>query len=203
MIKEVAIIIGNGTSRWPLNLQLMAEKLGDNRPVTYGCNAVYRDFAPNFLLPDYIVAVDDGMINEIAGSDFPYKRVLVPPFEGRWEPAELHPNGHRPRTNAGMCAMQYAIDDGARALLCVGFDSFLQDAKQSVSNIYDGSDNYGMETRANILDNPGRVKFMQYMAKNNPEIDFIFAYPNGLNAVPMGTNNIFQTTFEGITEFMV
>ena len=51
----VAFVIGNGTSRKPINLHKL-KPFGE----IYGCNALYREFDP-----DYLVAVDTKMINEI------------------------------------------------------------------------------------------------------------------------------------------
>lgn len=199
MISEVALIVGNGTSRKSLDLLGMAKILGDSRPTIYGCNALYREFAPEYSMPDYLVAIDDGVIAEISSSDFPQSRLIVPPPDERWEPIELHPNLHRPRSNAGVAAMIEAIRRGATTILCVGFDSFLRDGEQSLSNMFDGSQNYGPETRANIWDNPGRIRFMAYVAHKNPEIDFVFIYPEGMEAVPIGEKNVYQTTFEELT----
>lgn len=199
MINEVALIVGNGESRKTLDLLGMTKILGDNRPVIYGCNALYREFAPDYQLPDYLAAIDEGIIAEISKSNFPLSRLIVPPLEERWEPLELHPSLHRPRSNAGMCAMIEAIRRGASTLLCVGFDSFLKDTDQSLSNMFDGTDNYGPETRANPWDNPGRIRYMAYIAHKNPEVDFVFIYPEGMEAVPIGEKNVYQTTFEELT----
>ena len=51
----LAFVIGNGTSRKPINLHKL-------KPIgkIYGCNALYREFDP-----DYLVAVDTKMVNEI------------------------------------------------------------------------------------------------------------------------------------------
>ena len=51
----LAFVIGNGTSRKPINLHKL-KPLGK----IYGCNALYREFDP-----DYLVAVDTKMVNEI------------------------------------------------------------------------------------------------------------------------------------------
>ena len=51
----VAFVIGNGTSRKPINLHKL-KPFGQ----IYGCNALYREFDP-----DYLVAVDTKMVNEI------------------------------------------------------------------------------------------------------------------------------------------
>lgn len=196
MNTEVALIIGNGTSRKSLDLLRMVSLLGENRPVIYGCNALYREYSPSYELPDHLIAIDEGIIAEIKSYGFPNHRLVIPPEEERWEPAEMHGGGSRPRSNAGMCAMSEAIKRGATTLLCVGFDSFLQDADQSVSNLFDDTINYGPETRASVYDNPNRVRFMAWFARKNPDVSFIFVYPEGMDAVPIGESNVYQTTYE-------
>jgi len=52
---QIAFVLGNGTSRQGINLEEIS-KIGK----VYACNAVYRTFAP-----DYLVAVDVKMILEI------------------------------------------------------------------------------------------------------------------------------------------
>jgi len=200
MIKEVAIVVGNGASRRSFDLRKMAESMGDQRPVIYGCNALYREFAPDFDLPDYLVAIDDGMMEELDSCGFPKEKIVIPLAGERWEPADLHPNGNRPRSNSGMCAIKAAIRDGAKTLLCLGFDSFLFDRAQSISNLFDGTNNYGPETRASEWDNLGRIRFMKYLAGKNPNIDFVFVYPKGMDAVPIGMPNVYQTTYEELVE---
>ncbi len=51
----LAFVIGNGKSRKPINLHKL-KPLG----TIYGCNALYREFDP-----DYLVAVDTKMVTEI------------------------------------------------------------------------------------------------------------------------------------------
>ena len=53
---STAFVVGNGTSRKPINLETL-KQYGS----IYACNAVYRDF-----IPDYLVAVDAKMVIEIA-----------------------------------------------------------------------------------------------------------------------------------------
>lgn len=53
--KNIAFVLGNGRTRQRLNLHEL-KKFGK----IYGCNALYREFEP-----DYLVAVDEKMIKEI------------------------------------------------------------------------------------------------------------------------------------------
>jgi hypothetical protein len=53
-LSKIAFVLGNGTSRKSINLNLKS------KGTVYGCNAVYREFEP-----DYLIAVDVKMILEI------------------------------------------------------------------------------------------------------------------------------------------
>jgi hypothetical protein len=37
---------------------------------------------------------------------------------------------------------------------------------------------------------------MKYLAGKNPTVDFIFIYPDGMDAVPIGQPNTYQVTYE-------
>ena len=54
-MKKTAFVLGNGTSRASIDLHQLKTK-----GAIYGCNALYREFEP-----DYLVAVDTKMILEI------------------------------------------------------------------------------------------------------------------------------------------
>ena len=58
---RVAWIIGNGPSRKGIDLHELDG-------TTFGCNALYRDFAPSYLLSG-----DAGVIKEICESEYPKK----------------------------------------------------------------------------------------------------------------------------------
>ena len=54
------VVIGNGKSRQHLDLDKIKEKAW-----TFGCNALYRDFAP-----DYLLTVDGHITHEVLDSDY-------------------------------------------------------------------------------------------------------------------------------------
>jgi hypothetical protein len=54
------VVIGNGKSRQHLDLNKIKEKAW-----TFGCNALYRDFAP-----DYLLTVDGHITHEVLDSDY-------------------------------------------------------------------------------------------------------------------------------------
>ena len=130
-----AFIIGNGRSREGFDLETLRSK-----GTTYACNAVYRDF-----IPDYLVALDRHIGEEIANS-YPLKEkpcystkiniqrysddfVLVP---------------RNPRMNCGATATHIARFDGHKEIYLLGFDSYNTDPKK-VNNLYVGTNAYGKE----------------------------------------------------------
>jgi len=187
---NTAFIVGNGTSRKGFELTRLKQY-----GTVFGCNALYRDY-PDRSFPDFLVSIDDGIITEIEGSDFPSKRFLVPPIDERWEPSEC--NIGRPRSNAGMNAMREAIKMEYNQIICLGFDFLIQDGSQLLSNVYDGTDNYGENTRASAGDNPGRVNYLQWLVRKNPDVDFIFIFPSIDNVTRIIGENVYFNTYENL-----
>lgn len=184
--ENTAYIIGNGASRQPFDLMILRGK-----GTVFGCNALYRDFSftsPKYVLPDFLIAIDDAITVEIESSDFPSNRVIIPPENEKWEPVELHWgrsatkdwNPARPRSNAGMNAILEAIKKGYSDLYIFGFDSLVVDNKVALSNLYDGTDCYGYDTRANLQDTRNRMTFLGWVIEKNPDTHFTFCYPKDM-----------------------
>lgn len=178
MDTEIAFIIGNGTSRAPINLHSLVGK-----GVIYGCNALYRTFN-NW---DYLVAIDDGMIDEISRINFKNGEVIIPPFDERWESVEYNPS--RRRSNAGMNAMLEAIRHGAKYLYCLGFD-FILEGDISVDNIYKGTDNYGPKTHASKADNYHRINYLEWFINQHKDIKFVFVIPDDVKTKTIDCDNV-------------
>jgi len=164
-----ALIIGNGKSRKPINLDEL-KTLGP----TFGANALFRDFKV-----DWLVAIDDRIIGEIMESTFPKDRFIVPPEDEQYEPAEYTP--YRRRENAGMVAMREAIKKGHTTLYCVGFDFLFDDEEMNMSNVYDGTSAYGPETRASLIDCANRMAYLDWFTRKYEHVEFIFLYPEAEN----------------------
>jgi hypothetical protein len=165
-----AFIIGNGKSRIGFDLLLLK-----HNGTVFGCNALYRDFdVCNYALPDYLVAIDPKMQEEIDMSDFPRPRIIFPPEEECWEPKEYNPN--RPRSNAGMNAVLEAIKRDFNEIYCLGFDFLLYDDIGSISNVYDGTNAYESDVRCSLSDSRNRMGYLGYVLEKNKNIDFTFVY---------------------------
>lgn len=192
-----AFIIGNGPSRKGFDLNLLK-----GHGTIYGCNALYRDF-PKHDIPDYLVAIDDAIIEEIEASDFPKDRFITPPEEERWEDPAFNPYT-KFRSNAGTNAMIEAIKAGHDTLFCLGFDFMLTRSEMCLGNLYAGTNAYGLETKARYVDNMNRVRYMQYFANKYRKVQFKFVVPkygnkdeyhnlNANNVSGMFYENFYQT----------
>lgn len=160
-----ALIIGNGISRKTFPLKELADKF-----VTFGCNALYRDFEP-----DWLVAIDDVIIGEIIVSNYPKSRFIVPSSDEQYEPAVWNPS--RPRENAGMVAMREAIKKGHQELNCIGMDFLIDDKEFNMGNVFDGTNGYGAETRASYDDCIRRSLYFEWFISQNPETNFRVIFP--------------------------
>jgi hypothetical protein len=185
MTAKIAFIIGNGPSRKPVDLY----ELSDSGKV-FGCNALYRDF-PGL---DYLVAIDEGMIAEISRiDDAAMKAEIIFPIEDeRYESAEYNPYQRR-RSNAGMNAMLEAIRRGHNMLYCLGFD-FILEGDASIDNIYKNSDNYGPATRARASDNFYRIAYLEWFARQHPNVTFIMVIPEGVSRKRVDAENMIGMT---------
>jgi hypothetical protein len=175
-MKNIAIIVGNGKSREQVEL---GNLVGNG--VIYGCNALYRDFDGY----DYLVAIDDRMINEIMTTE---KRLtgqaIFPPEEERYEETTGR------RGNAGMCAMREAIRRGADTLYCLGFDFILAGA-DSVLNVFGGTKNYEPHTQEGLMEAGfHRLQYLEWFAMQYPDVKFVFVIPDDGQVKPIDAQNI-------------
>ena len=169
-MEKIAFIIGNGPSRSNFDITKL-KGLG----TVYGCNALYRDF-PKHDFPDYLVAIDPPIIEEIEASSFPKEKFIVPPFDEQFEDPQYNQYS-RYRSNAGVNAMLEAIKAKHNVLYCLGFDFMMRSPKLALGNIFDGTNAYGPETRSRYVDNLNRVKYMQFLAGKYNKVKFKFVVP--------------------------
>lgn len=181
---KVAFIVGNGVSRQQINLY----DLVDQAPI-FGCNALYRDFDAW----NYLVAIDDGMIEELRKHYQNHGVLIIPPEDMRYEDAEYSPM--RRRANAGMVAMREAINRKHTILYCLGFD-FILDGDISVDNIYKNTENYGPETHANKSDNYYRIKYLEWFANKYTDVKFVFVVPSDAQTKVIDAENVVTMTTE-------
>ena len=153
MANRTAFVLGNGTSRKEINNQKLK-----NYGVVYGCNALYREFAP-----DHLVCVDTKMITEINDAQYQHKHNV---WSNRNKLTERTPNVKLMDPNkgwsSGHTALLLASQHGYKTIYILGFDYVgIGENKEFVNNIYAGSKNYkGTKDRATYYGNWQRQTMM-------------------------------------------
>ena len=128
---NVAFVLGNGTSRSKLNLNEIK-----TRGTVYGCNAFYREFEP-----DYLVAVDTKMVNEIIATGW-HKDHQVWTNPNKGITAKGHVNFFSPHKgwSSGPTALWMASQQGFSEIYIFGFD--YQGVEGKFNNVYADTFNY-------------------------------------------------------------
>jgi hypothetical protein len=139
-VSNRALIIGNGPTRLGMDLDVIknhkAGIRGRNRLQSYGCNALYRDFTPDFL-----VATGDEIVSEIADSDYCSEHIV---YANAWAVAgytqKFYLIPQDPAWDAGSLATYLACFDGHKKIFLIGFDG--SDPSGRDWNIYNGTAGY-------------------------------------------------------------
>lgn len=132
---STAFVLGNGISRSALvlaNLRSVA--------TVYACNAVYREYDP-----DYLVAVDVKMVNEIVAAGYhQHHQVWTNPNKGVSTKSHLHFFAPHKGWSSGPTALWFASQHGHRNIYIFGFDYHGVDGK--FNNVYSDTFNYKRST---------------------------------------------------------
>jgi hypothetical protein len=178
-ISNRAVIIGNGPSRLELYpqgdlLQILKNHRGGllaNKAVqTYGCNALYQDFTPDFL-----VASND-MTHELANSNYCGNHIVYSSADAVLTyPGKFYLTPQNPSWDAGAIAAYLACFDGHKQVYLMGFDHHTNE--QFVNyNVYHGTTNYpdfiSPNTQAFF------VKTMTAVMNTYGDVDFVRVVPD-------------------------
>ena len=134
-----AVAIGNGTSRLAVDLKKIERHagghLGKTRLQSYGCNAVYRD-----MKPDFLVSINNFMVNEIVRSGYADDNVVLSNSNNCINhPGKVHLIPYAINLCVGAIALYLACFDGHKTVYMLGYDN--QDG-ESNNNVYADTDNY-------------------------------------------------------------
>lgn len=128
---DIGFVLGNGTSR----LATDHTKLKDQGTV-YACNAIYREFEP-----DYLIAVDVKMINEIIQSGYHKNHeVWTNPNKGILNKSYLNLFNPHKGWSSGPTALWFAATKGHKQIYILGFD--YQGLGGKFNNVYADTYNY-------------------------------------------------------------
>ncbi len=163
-----AYIIGNGPSRKGFDLNTL-KATGQ----TYGCNALYRDF-----MPDFIFSVDTRMTvemcqNEVGKKTFHYAPSLE--VNRPYSKGMLHLVPNNPHWISGNQAFWTACVHGHKNIYLIGFD-FREYGRDQFNNIYQDSENYGERHSDSIFE--GWLKQFRDHLKMRPYCNFTIVHDN-------------------------
>lgn len=133
-MKKISFVLGNGTSRKFINPEGLRK-----HGTIYGCNALYREFSP-----DYLIAVDTKMILEINKSGYQNSNKV---WTNRNKAFQKFVNFNYFKTSKGWAsgptALWKASEDGADEIYILGFDyQGIGDNNDKLNNLYADTYNY-------------------------------------------------------------
>lgn len=184
-ISNKAVVLGNGPSRTELTPNLF--KLLKNHKggllaagalQTYGCNAITRDFIPDFVVANDEVAselVNSGACDKtiIYGTaamvlSYPGKFYLVP---------------QQPAWDMGAIAAYLACFDGHRTVYLLGFDCYDgHSAEQYVYNVYADTPGYPSSNSPNT--EAFFIKTLEQVMTTYSHVEFVRVMPTATYAMP-------------------
>ena len=176
-----AYCIGNGPSRKNFDLTRLKET-----GQTYGCNALYRDF-----LPDFIFSVDTKMTiqmieDEVGRNTIHYAPALE--VNRKQSKGMLHLIPNNPHWISGNAAFWTAGVHGHTNIYLLGFD-FREYGQGELNNIYQDTDCYGERNDDKIFE--GWLKQFRDMLKMRPYVNYTVVHdspPEYLNHLQTGTD---------------
>lgn len=176
-----AYVIGNGPSRKGFDLTRL-KKTGQ----TYGCNALYRDF-----MPDFIFSVDTKMTIEMCEAEVGKKITHYAPaleVNRKQNKGMLNLIPNNPHWISGNAAFWTAAVHGHKNIYLIGFD-FREYGKDALNNIYQDTLNYGERSGDNIFE--AWLKQFRDLLKMRPYCNFTVVHdnpPDFLNHLQTGTD---------------
>ena len=179
-ISNQAVIIGNGSSRLGNDLLPNFKNhrgglLGSRRLQTYGCNALYRDFTPDFL-----VCTGKEMVKELANSGYCDNHIVYAGAASIMEhPGKFYLVPQNPSWNAGAIATYLACFDGHKKIYLYGFDG--QDTAGH-NNVYVGSNAY--PKHSDPVSDQVWVAAMAHIMSVYDDVEFVKVSTSGNTSVP-------------------
>ena len=163
-----AYCIGNGPSRKGFDLNKL-KATGQ----TYGCNALYRDF-----MPDFIFSVDTKMSMKMVEDEVGLKTVHYGPaleVNRKQSKGMIHLIPNNPHWISGNAAFWTAGVHGHKNIYLLGFD-FREYGKGKLNNIYQDTENYGERNDDKIFE--GWLKHLRDMLKMRPYVNYTVVHDN-------------------------
>ena len=163
-----AYCIGNGPSRKDFDLTKLKET-----GQTYGCNALYRDF-----MPDFIFSVDTNMTMRMVKDEVGIKTIHYAPalqVNRKESKGMIHLIPNNPNWISGSAAFWTAGVHGHKNIYLIGYD-FKEYGEGQLNNIYQDTENYGKRNDDKIFD--AWLKQFRDMLKMRPYVNYFVVHDN-------------------------
>jgi len=193
---STAFVLGNGTSRKPIQLEPL-KQFGK----VYACNAVYRDFEP-----DYLIAVDAKMVLEIAKTGWQQTHKVYTNHSKTFKDIRgLHIMNPSKGWSSGPTALDLATEHGHEVIYILGFDfkgtTGSGDGGDKVNNLFAGTLNYKRPTDpATYFGNWERQ--VGIILQRNSRKRYIRVVPEGEIFIPKSLTNFGNLTHMTVDEFI-
>jgi len=133
---NIACVIGNGPSRKQFDLETIGRHM-----TTYGCNVLYRDY-----MPDYLISMDWSIVEEILDNDIHHKTNFYTQDRSQFNFMSVEKKEHinwlknmARRLDSGNSALEVALSNDYETIYVIGFDYNIDD---TLPNVYHGTSNY-------------------------------------------------------------
>jgi len=193
-ISNRAAVFGNGQSRLDFNVQhILKHKsglLGADTLQTYGCNAFYREYTPDFM-----VCSSRAIAQEMVNANYTQDKIVYTRVDIMLEfPGKFYLIPHDVYADAGTTALYLAAFDGHRRIYMLGFDG--QEPTAQNNNVYAGTNGYDATTAQINSEKWGQAQKMLFDAYN--DVDFVHVSISGRHKIPESwryCTNLRQITF--------
>jgi len=191
-ISNRAVVLGNGPSRLEFDIRYLKNSsglLGADTVQTYGCNALYRDFIPDFL----VVRGHQNIIRELANSDYVKENIVYASAINLLDyPNKFYLIPYDPCTDAGTTALYLAAFDGHKKIFMLGFDN--QDTEGFNYNVYANTNGYDdkhtvvldknwIDDKKSIFDAFNDVEFIRVTQQGSGPIPEAWKYSNNFRQI--------------------
>lgn len=152
-----AVAIASGATRSNFELNFIATHkgglFGADRLQSYGCNGLYKEFAPDFL-----IAVGDDHIEELAASDYPNDNIVYAHAQSVLQyPGKFYLIPQNIAYDAGAIAAYMACFDGHKKVFLLGYDSYVDDHESHPNQTF------FIKTLASVVKTYSDVDFVRVM----------------------------------------
>lgn len=189
-----ACVIGNGPSRLQFDLHKIAETM-----TTYGCNALYRDY-----MPDYLISMDYNMVKEILDNKIHYKTSFHTQHDNRIDKLQNEGEpinffwGFNETNDSGNSAVKLALQQDNNIVYMIGFD--YSENPSSLPNVYAGTKHYVSRhcyPAASMLDSKWEQRLRKIL-KQHPTKKVVRV--NGSRPLNVGNENYSEITIQQFKE---